>query len=325
MEIIAGSSNWKLVVHRTDAGIVIAEAVTCDKAARLPEELFGQPVIELGDHAMAPRAVKAQGEEVLLTCGPTEGLEWNNRKMQELWLPESLKKIDSYGLYNCTGLHTLHLHDSVEYWGGAALMNCQNIRRLEIDGTGAEGETLYFLAAELPYELDITIRRRGLDTVRLFLPEYFEDYEENGPAHLFNFYIYGEGYPYHHCYKEKKLSLPAYDRLWSELITTAAVGDEAPLNIAWYRLRYPADLSDWAEKGYLAYIREHRMDAGRRLLAKKDIDGLRFLLEKAEWEADELSQLCTEARGKRQSEALAVLLEKQHQRRPTGFDRDFDL
>ena len=322
MECLAGSSNWKLKIRREAEGIVITRAVTCDRSARLPEELFGLPVTALGDHALSRGE---EGEEVLITCGPTEGREWNNRKMEELWLPEQLRRVDSYGLYNCTGLQTLHLRDGVENWGSGALMNCQNIRRIFLHADGREGPLVNYLASELPMELDITVQRARDTEVRLLLPEYFEDYEENGPAHIFNFRIYGAGYGYHHCFRHRKLDMTAYDRLWEELITTGAAADESTLRIAWYRLRWPAELSEKAEKSYTDYLCRRRMDAAGQLVETGDTAGLRFLLEKASWEPEELSQLCAQARERRRSEALAVLLEKQHQRRPAGFARSFDL
>ena len=205
------------------------------------------------------------------------------------------------------------------------MMNCQNLHDIHITAHGREGALLYYLAAELPLELDLTVERPEGQTVRLLLPEYFEDYEENGPAHIFNFRIYGAGYGYHHCFRQRQLDLTAYDRLWDELMTTGAAEDESTLRIAWYRLRWPAELSEKAEKGYLKYLRSHRVAAGRFLIERQDTEGLRFLLEKADWLPEELHGLCALARQKRQNETLAVLLEKQHAGRPAGLDKDFDL
>ena len=42
------------------------------------------------------------------------------------------------------------------------------------------------------------------------IPEYFEDYEENCPAHHFDYTIYGAGYPYHHVFREGELYFRDY-------------------------------------------------------------------------------------------------------------------
>lgn len=320
---IAGSCNWKLIIRREETQIVILQAVTCETRAQLPETLFDLPVRVLADHALAPGAARPEGEEVLLTCGPTEGLEWDNLHLVELTLPESLRQVGNYALFNCSALHTLHLHDTLLHWGGGALMNCQNLRQFIIGCSGHEGEVLYYLADELPFEMDITLKRPD-STVRLLLPEYFESYDENCPAHIFSFHIYGAGYAYHHCFYQRRLSLTAYDRLWNDLLSTK-IEDDCPLRIAWYRLRYPVELSPGAAAAYGTYLQDNRMAAARWLLAEQDTEGLRFLLDFAAWEKDDLSQLCSLAREKKQNEALALLLEQQHRSFPVGLDKDFDL
>ncbi len=320
---MAGSCNWKLIIRREETQIVILQAVTCETKAQLPEELFGLPVRVLADHALAPGAARPVGEEVHLTCGPSEGLEWNNRHLEELTLPESLRRVDNYGLFNCTALHTLHLHDSLRHWGSGALTNCQNLRRFTITCSGHEGELLYYLADELPVEMDVTLLRPD-NTVRLILPEYFESYDENTPAHIFSFHIYGAGYGYHHCFYQRQLRLTAYDRLWNDLISTK-IEDDCPLRIAWYRLRYPVDLSETAAAAYGTYLQDNCMAAARWLLTERDTEGLRFLLDFATWEKNDLSQLCSLARESKQNEALALLLEQQHRCFPVGLNKDFDL
>ena len=41
MESISGLTNWRLNVRRDDNGVTILRALTCDKKAVLPDELFG--------------------------------------------------------------------------------------------------------------------------------------------------------------------------------------------------------------------------------------------------------------------------------------------
>ena len=57
------------------------------------------------------RAVDPESE-VLVTCGPgAEEPDWDNRKLEELWLPEHLERVGDYGFFNCAGLRQLHLQN----------------------------------------------------------------------------------------------------------------------------------------------------------------------------------------------------------------------
>ena len=245
METVSGVSNWKLVIRREERSVRILRGVTCDERAVLPEELFGLPVTELGGHALSPTApAGAEGEEVLVSCGLTdEEAQWDNRRLTDLTLPAALQKAGDYALLNCSGLKTLRLHDSVTFWGGGALMNCRSLDTFFLTRVGEQQESLSFFADELSRELDVTIYETDGQTVHLIFPEFVEAYEENCPAHHFDYNIYGAGYPYHHCFRQKKLSLREYDTLWKGFLGMEH-DEESGVRLAWWRLRCPAELTE---------------------------------------------------------------------------------
>ena len=326
METVSGINNWKLVIRREGEEITILRGVTCDAVAALPEELFGLPVTVLGDHALSPTAWPEEGEEVLVTCGRLgPDTEWNNRNLRDLTLPKSLYRIRDYALLNCDGLHTLRLHDSVRYWSGGALMNCRSLSRFYITRIGEEqGETLAFINDELSRELDVTITETDGRVARLLFPEFMEIYEENCAAHHFDYNIQGGGYPYHHCFRHKKLDMKHYDGLW-KVYRGMEHESFSAMRLAWWRLRYPVDLSEQAENAYLDHLRQHTAEAICWLLEEKDPDGLRFLLERAEPDKATLTEACAIAREQGAAEALAILLEEEHKRFPSGLNKSFDL
>ena len=323
MEQISGVNNWKLVIRREPAGVTILRAETCDKKAALPDTLFGLPVVALGGHALTPGRQAPEGEEVLVTCGPA-GEEWDNRQLEDLHLPESLRRVGDYALFNCTALRTLRLADTIGYWGGGVLMNCRQLDTFHLTCTGREGELLAYLAEELPRELDMTLCYPEGQTARVIFPEYAEIFEENVPHHQFDFHIQGAGYSYHHCFYHKRFSLRDYDQLWKGYLGMEYEEDCA-LRLAWWRLRYPMDLTDQAEVAYWVYLRDHGMDTARWLLSRRDAAGLRTLFSRTDWTREDLSELCDLARGQDATEVLAVLLEEQHRRFPSGMDKTFDL
>ena len=330
METVSGASNWRLVLHREPEGIAILQAGTPDARAALPEELLGLPVTALGDRALAPDRQGAPlpggSETLLVTCvPPEEGAAWDNRALQDLALPETLRTVGDYALLNCPVLKTLRISDGVSRWGGGVLMNCRSLDTLHLARTGpGQGESLAWFAGELSRELDVTVYGPGGETARLLFPEYTELYEENCPAHHFDYFISGAGYPYHHCFRQKRLSLKEYDALWREFLGMEH-DEAAALRLAWYRLRYPAELGETAAGGYRTYLKEHAGEALRLLLEEGDGEGLPLLLELAEPDQDALSAACALARERGDTAALAALLEERHRRFPAGLEKSFTL
>ena len=80
-------------------------------------------------------------------------------------------------------------------------------------------------------------------------------------------------------------------------------------------------------KGKMQPIRQKTMinDIKTWLLEEKDPAGLRFLLDRVEPDKATLTEACAIAREQGAAEALAILLEEQHKRFPSGMNKSFDL
>lgn len=324
METISGANNWKLAFRRGSSGITLLRAATCDRRAVLPAELFGLPVTALGDRCLAPGGAGDGAETAVLTCGAdTDPAGWDNRALEELTLPDTLEEVGDYAFFNCGALRALRLSDTVRRWGGGALMNCRALRNFSVRCSGQEGELLAYIAGELSQELDVTLSGPE-ETVRLIFPEYFEVYEENCPAHHFDYNIYGAGYSYHHCFYQKKLNLKAYDGLWRTMLGMEHE-ERCAVELAFWRLRTPRDLTAAAEEDYRTYLRGHAPAALDWLLRTRDASLLGFFLDTVPPDRESLSAACAAAREERAAEMLAVLLERQHRLYPAGRARSFDL
>ena len=187
-----------------------------------------------------------------------------------------------------------------------------------------QGDTLAWFADELPWELDVTVEETDGTVFRLLFPEYREVYEENCPAHHFDYNIFGAGYPYHHSFRRKRLDLRTYDELWSGFLGMEH-DEDCAVRLAFWRLRYPVELTPRAEGQYLSYLRAHAGEAAVWLVGERDMPGLAFLLRTAEPDREALSAACALARESGVSEALALLLEQQRDAAPRGLDKTFDL
>ena len=130
---------------------------------------------------------------------------------------------------------------------------------------------------------------------RLLFPEYREVYEENCPAHHFDYNIFGAGYPYHHSFRRKRLDLRTYDELWSGFLGMEH-DEDCAVRLAFWRLRYPVELTPRAEGQYLSHLRAHAGEAAVWLVGERDMPGLAFLLRTAEPDREALSAACALAR-----------------------------
>ncbi len=324
MEMICGLSNWRLTLRREEHGVVILRAVTCDRQAVLPDAIFGLPVTFLEDHALAPNARPAEGEQVTVTCGLPAG-EWDNRRMESLTLPAGLKGLGPYALYGCTALRTLYLHDGAERWGGGCLMNCRSLERIVLTRTGPrQGPALAFLCGEIHDRLDVTVLETDGSTTRLIFPEFTEVYEENCPAHHFDYIIFGGGHPYHMGFPQKQLSLRDYDGLWDKYLREEHEPDCA-LQLAWCRLRWPNGLTAAAADSYRRYLAGRGEEAFLWPLDNRDMTALGWALEHLRPDEGLLHRLCDHARRRGFTEGLALLLEQRRSARPSAAEKEYDL
>lgn len=324
MKTISGLTNWRLVIRREDDGVTILRALTCDKKAVLPDELFGLPVTALQDHALAAGAGPAEGEELLVLGGTPSG-EWDNRNILELDLPRSLRNIGDYAFMNLRSLETLRFFDDLYSTGSASFMNCRSFSRVELRRTGPQqGPALAFLVRSLQQELDVTVLEVDGSVLRLLFPEYIESYTENNAAHHFDLRIIGGGYAYHGVFRDRTLSLSDYDSLWPAYLAQEHDEDSA-LRLAYYRVCRPVRLSAQAGGRYAGYLLAHPGRAISLALREKDMHGLRILLNLGQIETETLDAALQESRSLRMTEATAVLLEKRHAIPAAGRKKTFEL
>lgn len=307
MEIVA--NNMELTCRQMGNGIAIERVRTGEKHAVVPEELFGLPVTALGIKAFAPHA--------------DEGAP-DHRKIRSITLPETLERVGDFAFYNCFALEEIVLTDRTRYWGGCCLMNCRSLRKIDLAVSDETSPTLAYFADELMAELDVKLRYADGQMARLIFPEYIESYEDNKPAHFFDFHIYGPGFPYHHAFTKKRLDLGIFDGCWEEMLRRGYEPDCA-MRLAFFRLRYPRELTERAAANYRAYLEQnHGMVLGW-LLQERDARGLHWYLSGFRPGKEDLSAALERARVMQLPEAAALLLEEQHRRFPAGRMKTFDL
>jgi len=321
VETISGSSNWILTCRRETESVTILRAETCDETAALPDTLWNLPVRAIGHHAFTPGHRETEGERLRITCGPAT--EPDNHCLRELILPDTVVSVGDYAFYNCGALRMLSMGD-IRDWGGSVFMNCRLLDTFHLRLAEESGRLLSFLADELAWELDVSMTYPDGGEIRLIFPEYRESYEENCPAHHFDYNIFGAGYPYHHCFRNRAFHPADFDGLWPDFLATEH-DEDCALRLAWWRLRLPRGLDGEAEERYLRYLQGRGTDVLAWLLTERDVRGLSWFLDRAMPDRAALEGASQLARKQGAAEAQALLLEQLHRRFPAGADKTFDL
>lgn len=324
METIEGSNRLLLTCRVSDGGVTLARVETPDAQILLPETIWGLPVTAVGDHAFTPGHREAEGDLVRVICGVPAGQDADNSRLASVALPRTLRTVGDYAFYNCAELARVCLTDTVESWGGSVFMNCRALSAFTLRLEDGRARPLSYLADELTRELDVTLAGRDGGESRFLFPEYREFYEENSPAHHFDYTISGGGYPYHHCFRERAFRPADYDALWDAYLRMEHDGACA-LRIAWLRLHGALLPERTAGEKYLAYLRRHAAEVLTWLLERRDDRGVAWFLKAGEPDRETLSAACGFARTLQTAEAQALMLQELHRRFPAGGGKRFEL
>lgn len=324
METIIGLSNWRLTIKRNENEIAILRAVTCDKDAILPDELFSLPVTVIGDRALAPTAKPVDGENVTVVCGMPDG-EWDNRNIKSLVLPSHLRRADNYSFMNCSSLSRVVLHDELTELSFTSFMNCRLLKHFDLYRTSEkQGPVLSDIVSWYPRELEFTVYETNGDVLSLIFPEYYEIYSEKGGTLFYDYNIEGAGYAYHNMFKDHAFTLADYDHLWAGYLTMDYDRGTA-LRLAWGRLSHSVGLSAEARANYESYIFAHVRECFDYAFSTKDMELIRTLLKAPALSAEDREYALSRARDLHMTEATAIMLEHQHRNAGSGRRRSFEL
>ena len=321
-------SNWKIAYKKENEEVTIIRALSCDRTAVVPEQIDGLPVAAVSSRAFSPFAPDIPENALWINLGvmPEDTEDLDNHQIEKLVLPCTLKNVGNAAFIYMASLDTIVFDDCLTVWNGNALSSCKALKRIIIRAGETLGPALSHIAEDMDSCLDISIERNGTIDTRLIFPSYEEMTLEDGcvaQGSMFSYHINGAGYPHHHCFKSKKLNLRDYDNLWKEYIGMGHIEAEA-VRLAWYRLRYPAELSDSAKLSYKDFIRSHARDALDLIISERDSQGLSLLLGLFEISEDSIAYALELARKKHCTELMPLLLEKTKSSSHSSSD-DYEL
>ena len=114
-------------------GIRITDYLGNDDIVVIPEEIEGQPVVEVAGYTFANDS-QVRGVVLPNTVIEISELFINNSKV-EMVIAEGLQKIGYAAFHNCGALREVILGDNVKYIGISAFAVCSNLERLSIPVT----------------------------------------------------------------------------------------------------------------------------------------------------------------------------------------------
>lgn len=180
--------------------------------------------------------------------------------VEEIILPGSIETISSCAFYNCKKLRRLSIPAGLRELGSDVFMNCINLSYISYMGTPEDKTPLKQLLAQISWDVEVNFS----DKAMILYPEYFQGYDEIGPAHIFELNLTGEGFRTRQCFNDGKFSFDEYDNIFPK--ATAEESHKTLSFMALNRLVYPVGLSEKSRNMYMEYIGENESKIAKLIM-----------------------------------------------------------
>ncbi len=250
----------------------------------IPEKLGEVPVEELGDYCFSDSQKDKLEQRVSqreLECFG-EIQPWmrilSGKYIEKVVLPDSLKKLGNLAFYNCSKLKELEFGNRLDEIGSDAFMNCIQMKKLVLRcGIHEKSGLRQILSQRSSDTLVIFLKEEKIEAA-LFYPEYYEMYDEIGPAHIFALNLTGEGFRARQCFQDGIVDLIKYDAIFEQACKEESV--RTLCTMAKNRIQYSVGLEEKAKKGYISYLQSHAEDLIKDLVQKRQLDCLECFFKK---------------------------------------------
>lgn len=227
----------------------------------IPGEIDGYVVEEIGEYCFAPnnKFLNDHPFEIAYEGETTKNdylLEMDQNAVLKVYLPDSIKKIGNNAFYNCKRLEYISIGEGLEEIGSDAFMNCIRLERISLKKDITAANCLKQLLAQITWNVEIEYFSKDNDRGVFFFPEYYEAYDEIGPAHIFELNLSGEGFRTRQCFVDKAFVIAEYDAVFPK-----ALAEEPENNLfqmACNRICFPIALETESKELYRGYVYEHQ-------------------------------------------------------------------
>jgi len=239
----------------------------------MPSKINGFKLAVIGSYCFAPKSKLVEDDydtDLSLIAGDL---------LLKAYLGANVEKIESFAFYNCRSLELLEMDSGLDKIDGDAFMNCSKIKRLNLRANLSEATGARNFLAQYKQGVLVSFKDKDRDEIRarFYYPEYSENIEEIGPAHIFSISVEGEGYRARQQFSDGVIDIGSYDDTFVKASALEGVSTLALMAV--YRLLYPLGLNSQTKEIYENFILNNREEVIKEIVKKRDIDSLDFLLK----------------------------------------------
>lgn len=205
--------NQELVFQyklKEDQSVILYRVYGNNPHVVLPKTIEGHPLSEIGDYcfSLSHRVPK----DVLCTDSLDKNFELSGHTIESVTFPETILSIGSHAFYNCKKLAWISFSSSIKELGSDVFVNATKLHNIYIREHSNCPSLIRAFLRQISWDVDIHFQ-----DLSLFYPEYYEVYDEIGPAHIFGMNIQGEGFRLRQCIKKDVVNLEEYDSVFEKL------------------------------------------------------------------------------------------------------------
>ncbi|MCR5798380.1 MAG: leucine-rich repeat protein [Eubacterium sp.] len=266
-----------------DDGITVLRVWHDSPSLAIAERIEGKKVVSLAPYCFSEKCKYSGDEEFVKIAEVNSEISRSSTKvefdktlssgkiksaggdyLQEIKLPTSLKSIGDLCFYQCRKLTSIEFGSEEIDIGSDAFMNCRNFKTIKIRGVLGKPSGLRGILAQRSQAMDVFF-----DDGAVHFPEYSEQYELIGPAHIFELNVEGEGFRARQCFAGEVFQVDRYDEVFSKGADVESIGTLC--KIAFLRLSNPANLAASHKKNYREILLAHISQMSELMIKHQDM------------------------------------------------------
>lgn len=220
----------------------------------IPDNIDNLPVRKIGDYCFS------QSDRIPDDCEMYGIMSAQMRRicgeyLGEVTLPDEVGVLGNFAFYNCRNLKYINISEKLREVGSDVFMNCMKFHDITIRCTPDSETGLKQILGRISWDVNVKFEKGGETYASVFYPEYFENYDEIAPAHIFGRNIDGEGFRARQAFDNGRINMQQYDSVFDK-----ACGEESErvlVKMSLERLIYPYELADIYRESYISYIKNN--------------------------------------------------------------------
>lgn len=274
----------------------------------IPPQMEGKKVTEIGAYCFSQiNRLPQEGVQITGTADREQLHELSGKYIETISLPDSLQKIGNCAFYNCNKLKEVRLFPGTVEFGSDAFMNCIHLEKIRLCGSPYQKSGLKQMLAQISWNMEVTFGKEKAAEAVILFPEYYEGYDEIGPAHIFELNLTGEGFRARQCFRDGVFLFDQYDGIFPKACVEEP--EKVLSKMAVNRLLYPVGLSEESQSLYEVYVLEHQEYVGKMQLKERNLVALHQMIQRGFFSGETVETLLKNASEAGWAEGVASLIQ----------------